>query len=311
MMSDQQSPILVTGIHRSGTTWVGKMLAASQEVAYVSEPLNVYHRPGVLRAPTRYWYTYLCADNQDTFLPALRETVGLRYHLGREILSLRSAKDVGRMLRDFGGFTRGRLRQARPLLKDPFAVFAAPWFAAQLGCRVVITVRHPLPFVSSLKRLGWTFDFGDLLAQPLLMRDHLEPFRAEMEQQIAAPQNVIDQGSLLWRMVYAVVDGFRAAHPEFVMVRHEDLSRQPLAGFRDLYASLGLVFTPEVQQALAEASQRGNPEELSTQRVHAVKLDSRANLDNWRKRLTEAEISRVRDLTAEVADKFYSENFWK
>jgi hypothetical protein len=302
---------LVTGIHRSGTTWVGKMLAASQEVAYVSEPLNVHHRPGVLRVPTRYWYTYLCADNQADFLPALRETVGLRYHLGREIGSLRSVKDVGRMLRDFGWFTRGRLRQARALLKDPFAVFSAPWFAGQLGCRVIIMVRHPLPFVSSLKRLGWSFDFRNLLVQPLLMRDHLEPYRAEMERQISAPQDVIDQGSLLWRMVYAVVDGFRAAYPDFVVVRHEDLSCQPLERFRDLYASLGLDFTPEVQQALAEASQSSNPEELSAQRVHAVKLDSRANLDNWRKRLTEAEVSRICGLTAEVAGKFYAENFWE
>jgi hypothetical protein len=46
-----QSPILVTGAHRTGTTWVGKMLAASPQVAYISEPLNVWHRPGVLRAP--------------------------------------------------------------------------------------------------------------------------------------------------------------------------------------------------------------------------------------------------------------------
>ncbi|UCF28983.1 MAG: sulfotransferase family protein, partial [Chloroflexota bacterium] len=60
----QSSPILVTGAHRSGTTWVGKMLAAGRETAYISEPLNVWHRPGVLRVPTQYWYTYINEDNQ-------------------------------------------------------------------------------------------------------------------------------------------------------------------------------------------------------------------------------------------------------
>ncbi len=37
-MSDTLHPILVTGTHRSGTTWVGKMLAAGPSTAYISEP---------------------------------------------------------------------------------------------------------------------------------------------------------------------------------------------------------------------------------------------------------------------------------
>ena len=44
------NPILVTGSHRSGTTWVGKMLAADSDTAYISEPLNVLHRLGIFRA---------------------------------------------------------------------------------------------------------------------------------------------------------------------------------------------------------------------------------------------------------------------
>ena len=50
MTSDNLRPILVTGAHRSGTTWVGKMLSTEDGVAYISEPLNVLHRPGVFRA---------------------------------------------------------------------------------------------------------------------------------------------------------------------------------------------------------------------------------------------------------------------
>lgn len=306
-----QFPILVTGAHRSGTTWIGKILAASPEVAYISEPLNIHHRPGVLRVPTQYWYTYICEENQSSFFPALQETTRFSYHLWLELKSLRSLKDIGRMFRDLSWFANGYLRGARPLLKDPFAIFSAPWFARQLGCQVVIAVRHPLAFISSLKRLGWDFDFGDLLNQPLLMRDHLEPFRSEIEAMLNYPDDVIGQGSLLWRMVYSVVGGFRVSHPEFRVVQHEDLSRDPEGGFRDLYASLGLAFTPKVQQALENSSQSGNPGELSTRKVHAVKLDSQANLSNWKKRLTEDEIIRIRSLTAGVAAHFYPEESWK
>jgi len=303
-----KTPILVTGAHRSGTTWIGKMLAVSGDIIYISEPLNLHHRPGVLQVPTKYWYTYICEENQSSFFPALQDTIRFRYHLWLEIKSFRSIKDVGRMMRDLGRFSDGRFRGARPLLKDPFAVFSAPWFAHWLGCQVVISVRHPLAFVSSLKRLRWDFDFRDLLAQPLLMRDYLEPFREDM---LAQPGDVIAQGSLLWRMVYGVVDGFRDSHPDFIVVRHEDFSRQPEDEFRDLYASLGLVFSRRIQNTIIKSSQGGNPEELSARRVHAVKLDSQANLTNWQKRLTNDDICRIRHLTSDIASKFYPEESWK
>jgi hypothetical protein len=287
------------------------MLAANPEVAYISEPLNVLHRPGVLRVPTSYWYTYICQDNEAQFLPAFQETLSFRYHLLAEMKSLRSPKDFGRMARDAGIFLRGKLRRQRPLLKDPFAVFSAPWFANRLGCRVVITVRHPAAFASSLKRLNWPFDFTHLLAQPLLMRDELEPFRGALQQFAQAPDDIIEQASLLWRLVYQAVARYCRRHPEFRVVRHEDLSLDPVPGFRQLYAELGLEFSPGVQQAILTASSSENPQELSRRSVHSVRLDSRANLHNWKRRLSREEIARVRDLTEETAALFYPEIAWE
>lgn len=310
------SPILVTGAHRTGTTWVGKMLAANPQMAYISEPLNVHHRPGVLSAPVQHWYTYICAQNEAQFLPALEQTLRFRYHLLAETLSLRSFKDVGRMGRDAGIFLRGRLRRQRPLLKDPFAVFSAPWFASRLGCRVVITVRHPAAFASSLKRLDWPFDFNHLLAQPLLMRDWLEPYRDEMlrlvqPQDAATANDVIAQAGLLWRLVYQAVAEYSRQFPQFMVVRHEDLALDPVGGFRRLYADLGLAFTPEVEQTVLASSSSENPQELSHRSVHAVRLDSRASLHNWKRRLTAEEIARLRGLTEETASRFYPEMDWE
>ncbi len=302
------APILVTGAHRTGTTWVGKMLAASPQVAYISEPLNVLHRPGVLRAPVSKWYLFLNQENEAEYLPAFRALLGFRYGLGREIRSLRSRKDVLRMGRDVSIFLRGRLLGQRPLIKDPFAVFSAPWFAERLGCRVVITVRHPAGFASSLKRLDWAFDFRDLLDQPALMQKWLDVDRAEME--LTHPDDVIGQAALLWRIVYRVVARMMKQHPSFVVVRHEDLSLDPLSCYRDLYAALDLDFTPQVEETILKSSSAENPAELSRKKVHAVKLDSRANLDNWKKRLSEAEIKRIRKITGKTARLFYSEEEW-
>jgi hypothetical protein len=302
------TPILVTGAHRSGTTWVGKMLAVDTDTAYISEPLNVWHRPGVFRAKVSRWYQYICEENGNEYLPAFEELLDFDYHLWNEIRSIRSRRDFLRMGRDFLIFYNGSLHGQRALVKDPFAVFSMPWFAKKLNCKVVITVRHPAAFASSLKRLNWNFDFKDLLDQPLLMRDHLDIYREEMGG--INTEDVIGQASLLWKLIYRSVHEARSLNPDFILVRHEDLSRDPAGGYRDLYAKLGLDFTQKVEKIILNSSSSGNPRELSRKKVHAVKLDSRANMDNWKKRLTEDEVKRIREMTKDVSPLFYPDGEW-
>lgn len=303
------TPILVTGSHRSGTTWTGKMLAADAETAYISEPLNVLHRPGVFRAPVKYWYTCITEENEAHYLPAFRELLDFQYHTWLEIKSLRSLKDFLRMGRDFRIFFNGSMHGQRALIKDPFAVFSTPWFAKRLNCKVVITARHPAGFASSLKRLGWNFDFGNLLNQPLMMRDHLEADRAAMES--IDKNDIVSQAALLWKFIYRFVHSTRDSFPQFHIVRHEDLSRSPADGFQALYKSLGLDFTERVRTVIQNSSSSENPARLAKNKTHSVKLDSLASLDNWKTLLSAEEIARVRKITEDVSESFYSDEEWK
>jgi len=55
-VSGEVKPILVTGSHRSGTTWAGRVLAFSPTpLGYIWEPFNPRHRPGTfpIRATVR------------------------------------------------------------------------------------------------------------------------------------------------------------------------------------------------------------------------------------------------------------------
>jgi hypothetical protein len=307
-MTDISSPILVTGTHRSGTTWVGKMLAADSSTAYISEPLNVLHRPGVLRAKVKYWYQYVCEDNENDYLSAFHDLLDFKYHLWDEIRSIRSQRDFLRMGRDFAIFYNGLMRGQRVLMKDPFAVFSTDWFAKRLNCKVVIAVRHPAAFVSSLKRLNWPFDLQDLLDQPLLMRDHLGPYREQIEA--AKAGDLIGQWALLWKLIYSTVHGAVERNPGFIAVRHEDLSLDPISHYRDLYQKLDLEFTRRVEKIILRSSSSENPVEPSRKNIYSVKIDSRANMTNWKKRLSEEEVRRIRDLTGEVASLYYSDVEW-
>jgi hypothetical protein len=112
-------------------------------------------------------------------------------------------------------------------------------------------------------------------------------------------------------MAYRIVHDLRQKHPEYQVVRHEDLSLGPLQGFRRLYDALGLQFTPKAQRTIQASSSSENPKELSTSAVHAFQLDSRANLGNWKRRLSPEEIQRVRQITGEVAACYYPDESWE
>ncbi len=311
MMTRNKQPILVTGAHRTGTTWVGKMLAASGEAAYISEPLNVLHRPGVMRAPVPYWYQYIHEANAQEYQNAFLDTLHFRYHPWLEIKSLRSGKDFLRMIRDWKIFSTGKKCHQRPLLKDPFAIFSVPWFKESLGCQVVITVRHPAAFAASLKRLDWSFDFNDLLNQRQLMDDYLEMYRPQMEEFLDKPPDIIGQASLLWRMVYQVVEQQRSQIPGLILAKHEELSMDPIGGFLKLYDQLDLHFTQQVRDAILDTSSSDNPKESSTKKVHTIQIDSRANIYSWKRHLKRDEIDRIRAITSDIANLYYPDESWE
>lgn len=284
------------------------MLAAGGGLTYANEPLSVSHRQGVLGNEVRHWYTYINEENEAQYLPAFQDLLALRYQLLREIPSIRSPKDVLRMGRDAYSFAAGRVRGWQALLKDPFASFCMPWFARRLNCQVVVVIRHPAGFASSLKRLGWPFQIEDLLAQPLLMRDQLEQDRPALEA--VTPDDIIGRAGLLWKVLYRNVHQAVTQNPDLISVRHDDLSRDPVSEFKKLYQKLGYDFTPAVENAILNSSSSENSTRLAKNKTHSVKLNSRANLDNWKTILTAEEVIRIRTITEDVSHLYYSDDEW-
>ena len=199
----------------------------------------------------------------------------------------------------------------RALLKDPFAVISIPWFLSTTGADVVLMVRHPLQFVSSIKRLNWKFDFDYLLQQSLLMRDYLEPYRVEMNQINLQRGDIVGHGILLWKIIYSIVDQYRERGLKIMLVRHEDLSQAPERYFRAICDYTGIKYSKAIERAVIRSSRSSNLPEISVNDEHAVLVDSLTNLTNWKNRLTSNEINRIVTDTRDVAEKYYKWEEWK
>jgi len=285
------------------------MLSASRGIGYLHEPFHVGHRLGVCGARFDQWFTYITKENEGRYLEPIRRTLEFRYDASAELATLRSLKDVARMARDWSRFARLRWRGARPLMKDPIALFSAEWLAEKFDMDVVVLIRHPAAFVSSLKNLGWGQPFADFAAQPELMRDLLAPFRGEIEQALAGAGDSIDRSAMLWKIIHHVILQYRERHAGWLLRRHEDLSRKPLAEFEVLYSTLGLRFDDRVRRVIVKYSGDQNPRDPSDAR--SMKRDSTGNTQNWAYRLTSEEIDRIRTRVEDVSSRFYSDDDWE
>ncbi len=302
-------PILVTGSHRSGTGWVGSVLASSPEpVGYVWEPFSILHRPGTCAARFPYWFPYVCSQNEDGVRGPVADMLAWRYAYGAELRALRSPKDTARMVRDAARFARHRRAQAMPLLKDPIAAFSAEWLADTFRARPVLLVRHPAAFAASIKRLGLRHPFGHFLAQPLMMRDWLAPYGEEIERFAAEEKDLVDQAILLWNVIHHAICEYRARRPEWPLLRLEDVSRRPLEEFHALFDHLGLARDARIDALVHETSDASNPAEAAT--ADSIRRDSAAHVWNWKRTLGEEEVERVREGTDALAATFYGADDW-
>lgn len=306
-------PILVTGSHRSGTTWIGKMLSTSPSVGYIQEPFNLDDSQkfcGRCAAKIDYWYTYVTDENEANFYLPIKNTLSFQYNLIEQMKANTTFMDYAITLKEYLDFLKFRINKVIPLVKDPLAFFSAEWLAGRFDMKVVIIIRHPAAFASSLKRLHWTYDFSHFLNQPLLMRDYLDPFHDEIISFCKEDRDIIEQAILLWNIIYSTLIKYQEKHPDWIYLRYEDIANEPLANFKSLFEELNLTFSESVASTIKSYSGNSNPAEAPKSSARFTQRNSKENIWSWKNRLSEADIERIRDGVAKVSNEFYSDEEW-
>ncbi len=314
-MTSKGPPLLITGLPRSGTSWVGKMLEASGQLVYVNEPMNPQHppghSPGVLNARVSRRFQYITTDDDQQWKAAFTNTIELRYQLAAELRRNHGAYDLARTAKYLRAFTMGRLLGKRAMLDDPFALLSTRWLVEHMGVHAVVLVRDPVSFVGSWHNLGWTIHFDELLDQPALVRDHLGPYADQMRA-LRQSTDWLARLCLLWCAAQDIVDASLRPLRNVHLVRYEDLVRDPLKGFRQLYDTFGLAWSQRAQDTVQAATTRTDHASEShiwslrggVSRTAYRPMSPAQALTTFQKRLTAAEISRVRTLTDHVALRF-------
>ena len=307
------SPILVTGAHRSGSTFVGKMLAAHPEIGYINEPFNKDF--GLEDIPC--WFFYLKEGMAEE--PHFRAMISDLLHGRGRFRNPSRPNPSGRLSRKIARrFLRSKNnleyivakldpRVKRYLIKDPIACMSAEYLHHAFNMQVVALFRHPGAFVASLKRMDWRFGFHDFESQTELMHDHLKPLLNGHRRSGLSPA---EEGVLLWNCIYATLDRFCQRNEHFIAVRHEDLSFDPLLHFERLYNVLGIDFTETCKEKIRRYTGVDNPTDPEKGETHTLARNSRENIKRWKKLLSDEEIHLIREETGAVAERYYGPEDW-
>jgi hypothetical protein len=297
-MNLKNRPIIVIGAHRSGTTWVGEMIALAPGIMYIHEPFNI-DEPRI--HPLKHWFQYVCDESpqqeQMEIERYIRGLIDFNLHgISDEFKMIRGPRDLLRFAKNSAGKT-----YLRPLIKDPIAVMSIEWLAHRFNAGVVALIRHPAAFVASLKVKKWTHAFEYFTSQKKLM-EKLKPFSGQIELGINKPADIIEQGILLWNITYYMILEYEMKHPDWIFVRHEDLSLDPVNNYKSIYSKLGLHFSSGIEKKILQST--------SSDKESRLMRNAKSNIHTWKNRLTEDEINRIKLGTAKISGHYYSENDW-
>jgi len=271
-------PILVTGMYRTGTTWVGAMLAAAG-LWPLHEPFN----------PNRgLWPDELAYATGKDPRPEIDRLVAALVRGGHpEVVRLPHADRWFSPLRLLPRTPR------RVLLKDPSAALLSEYLVRQHGMRALVIHRHPAAVVASFVRLGWPTGklVTRLLSAERLMDDWLGPFAAPMEA--AAGRRDWVSGAVLYASVATVLLGLERRNVEaMTRLSFEALCADPIGRFRELHARLDLPY----HGGVARAHERLTEAEGSRAGPHGVRRRSAAMADRWRSEVRESDVTAVREV---------------
>ncbi len=298
--------ILVTGSHRSGTTWVGRTIARHPAIRYIAEPFNVTNPNYLMDLKLGTWFSHYDSSGQQREIREAFDkilTPQSAFHYAVDVCRA-SGWDAKLPLRFAKHFWLAKNRP-RVLVKDPLALLSAEWMHRTYGVRVLCMTRNPFAFVGSVKVTGWDVDFDHFRRQNNLMNGWLAPYAGEIQRMCGSEGDFIDRVSLLWNILHYVIADYRRRFPSWLFVRYEDLALRPMEGFRSVFDTLGLEMGGPIQKYIAEYTAMGN---AVTSRTDAYQpRDARKSVGTWKERLTPDEIERVANATAAVARLLYGD----
>jgi len=301
--------ILVSGAIRSGTTFTGRVLSLPLEVDYIHEPYNQTH----LYPQEKVSHPYVRPTIDTQRMQEYHEFTKRLFHYDITLPNYVPQNDplfkkvFKSVLGSRGPFylrlAKSNLFHQAAVIKDPVALFLAEYLHTHFQVKPVILVKHPVSFIASLKRKNWWDNIPKFANQDSLVEDFFADEPDYLEQKWSNP---IEITAAYWRAVHKVFFTQSKNYPDWHIVKHEDLSQDPVAVFNDLYQKLNLPWSDSIERQIIEMTGAKGSNKVTSGKVHSLRRNSSEIFQASIESLSIEERQAIFDIVQDVALPIYS-----
>ena len=270
---------VVTGMHRSGTTYVGKILDACDQLDVFHEPFNRHfgisginkNYPAVDMGYELNTVDILKSIESRQQLPFIRDCNKDKFtkKLARKIIGGKTEQQWRKIRLSHS------LKEKQLVLKDPFLSMSTQTLTKDLGVKVLFLCRHPGSVWASIKQMNWKMDLDNFFGDGFPInkqKDDLATF-CEVWNTINLHNTTIEDANYLF-------------------MTHEELCIDPLGAFKQVFDHFNLPLS-EKANALIEDMTSGGQADKQSNKLHQFKRNSAEMVNLWQKKLSKEEIDYI------------------
>ena len=300
-----KNSIFISGMHRSGTSWVSQILSTAGRYVLKDEEIFLPNYPSQNK-PIKIWYEYIHSKNEKKYIQYIENTLSNKYHLIHEFPFQES---ISQKLKAFYLKTNSILRKSfydsTPLiLVEPLGLLSSDWFSKTYKCKMIIIIRHPAAIISSLKLNNINYNLNG--SDSLFVQDEF----AKNNKKLPKSDDIIGQCILMWKILYSYVQKLKKNNKNWIFVKHEDLSIDPMKEFQLLFKKLGLPFRNTTINKINKLCSTENSNYLLPGEKDKNKRNSKKLIYRWHEILSKDEVTRIREEVSLISDYWYDQQSW-
>lgn len=261
--ADLDKSVIVAGTARSGTTWLGDLIAAQVPSRILFEP---FHPEFVPEYQDFHYFQYMRPGTENPNFQSFAQKV-----LTGQIRNRWINRQNERIFSNIRLVKEIRINLALKWLHDHFPEVP-----------IVLLIRHPCAVVCSRMELGWAtdLDIEPLLSQPELIEDHLLPYVDLIKNAVSTEE----KHAIIWCVSNLVpLNQFNPG--EVKLVYYENLCTQPENELPALFEFIGQTCTRSVIDTFNQPSQ--------TTQVTSAIVQGIDKIGSWKKKLMYSQIDTI------------------
>lgn len=294
-----QSPIVIAGSGRSGTTWVLDCIAEPNGLRTVFEPLHPQAVPEALQFANRYVSPDFVDKNLKEFIELIfsgnLQSIWTNYRIRPDRikpspLALSSPKDIKKLITQYkkmvsNYFYYKKIKSDMLAVKFIRANLMLGWLEKNFNIRMLFVVRHPCAVLASILKLGKAWDDEALLIyrnDQALINDYLHKYDHFLNRRLTK----IESHTAIWCIENMLPLFQQKSHK--IIASYENLVVNGNDEWQQVVTALGLSKTPSAHY-LAQPSQQASRE------MREKKFDKN-QIGKWKNHFSNDDLKKIQNV---------------